>query len=163
DRIAPTWETAMRALWDAKCAIQRRSKGKGIEDTGDKWDVTPTAPRILIPIEEAGELLQNNKSWKAPDGSRWNFSDLLVDVISRARSEAINIIMMTQGGTMDLAGDRGTSLKKQIIFRVAFRAQATTERDAVLATDTRSVELSSLGKDRKSTRLNSSHVKISYA
>lgn len=146
DRIAPTWETAMRALWDAKCAIQRRSKGKGIEDTGDKWDVTADAPRILIPIEEAGELLQNNKAWKAPDGSRWTFSDLLVDVISRARSEAINILVMTQGGTADLAGDRGPSLKKQIVFRVAFRAQATTERDAVLATDTRSVELSSLGK-----------------
>lgn len=146
DRIAPTWEEAMRVLWDAKCAIRRRSKGKGLDDVSGKWKVTPSTPRIIIPIEEAGELLQEQRRWTAPDKTKWTFSDLLVDVITRARSEAINMVALTQGGTMDLAGDRGSSWKKQMIFRVAFRAQTTTERDAVLATDTRHVELASLGK-----------------
>ncbi|MEU5852521.1 hypothetical protein, partial [Saccharopolyspora shandongensis] len=146
DRIAPTWQEAMRLLWDIKCGIKRRSKGKGIDDVSGKWTVGPDSPRIIVAIEEAGELLQSPKRWTAPDKTKWTFSDLYVEVITKARSEACNLLMLTQGGTMDLAGDRGSSIKKQILYRVAFRAQSQVERDAVLATNTRHVELGELGK-----------------
>lgn len=146
DRFAATEDEAMRMLWDARMGIRSRGQGKGIDDDSQKWAVTPDSPRIMIGIEEAGDFLTSDKKHKMPDGKRWTFGQLLLEVIRKARSEAINLVLLTQGGTMDLTGDYGSAIKKQILYRVAFHAQTHTETNACLSTDTSRVELGELDK-----------------
>jgi hypothetical protein len=146
DRFAGTEEEAMRVLWDARMGIRSRGHGSGIDDLSSKWPVTPETPRIMIGIEEAGDYLASDTKHRMPDGKKWTFGQLLLEVIRKARSEAINLLMLTQGGTMDLTGDYGSGIKKQILYRVAFHAQSFTETNACLATDTSRVELGELDK-----------------
>lgn len=146
DRFAADLTEAMYLLWDAICGMKARSTSGGIDDTGSKWRVTPDTPRLVIGIEEAGDFLEDDRRTKMPDGKRYTFGELLRWLIRKARSEGINLLILTQGGTLDFLGADGSGIKKQIVYRVAFHAQTTSETNAVLAGDTRSVDLGSLGK-----------------
>lgn len=146
DRFAACWDESMYLLWDAICGMKARSTSGGIDDTGSKWKVTPDTPRLVIGIEEAGDFLEDDTKMKMPDGKKYSFGELLRWLIRKARSEGINLIILTQGGTLDFLGADGSGIKKQVVYRVAFHAQTTSETNAVLAGDTRSVDLGSLGK-----------------
>ncbi len=146
DRFAATQREAMYMLWDAIQGMKHRANSGGIDDTGSKWKVTPDKPRLVIGIEEASDFLEDESKTKMPDGSKYSFGDLVRWLIRKARSEAINLLILTQGGTLDFFGSEGSGIKKQIVYRVAFRAQATSETNACLAGDTRDVDLGTLGK-----------------
>lgn len=146
DRIAASKTESMYMLWDAIQGMGYRAGSGGIDDVGSKWDVTPETPRLLIGIEEAGDYLEDEHPVYMPDGKRYTFGDLLRWLIRKARSEAINILLLTQGGTLDFLGSSGSGIRKQILYRAAFRAQTASEMNACLAGDTSRVELGELDK-----------------
>jgi hypothetical protein len=76
-------------------------------------------PQITILIDESPDLLINNKVKTTHKGERVTFSELVLKLVRLARSEAIQIIFLSQRGTATMIGPDGGDVKSQVVYRLA--------------------------------------------
>jgi hypothetical protein len=143
DWVAGDWDEAMRMLLNAYRALDGRQTM--FANGADKWEPSPDDPQITILIDESPDLLINNKVKTTHKGERVTFSELVLKLVRLARSEAIQIIFLSQRGTATMIGPDGGDVKSQVVYRLGFRATGNmTDVNAVFSTDTIGVELSAL-------------------
>lgn len=143
DWVAGDWDEAMRMLLNAYRAVDGRQRM--FANGADKWEPSPDDPQITILIDESPDLFTNNKVKTTHKGERVTFSELVLKLVRLARSEAIQIIFLSQRGTATMIGPDGGDVKSQVVYRLGFRATGNmTDVNAVFSTDTIGVELSTL-------------------
>jgi hypothetical protein len=143
DWVAGDWDEAMRMLLNAYRALDGRQAM--FANGADKWEPSENDPQITILIDESPDLFASNKVKTTHQGERVTFSSLVLKLVRLARSEAIQIIFLSQRGTATMIGPDGGDVKSQVVYRLGFRATGNmTDVNAVFSTDTTGVELSTL-------------------
>ncbi|CAL9677631.1 hypothetical protein SUDANB95_07957 (plasmid) [Actinosynnema sp. ALI-1.44] len=143
DWVAGDWHEAMTMLLNAYRAVDGRQAM--FADGADKWIPSADDPQITILIDESPDLFADNRTLKTHKGEKVTFSELVLKLVRLARSEAIQIIFLTQRGTATMIGPDGGDLKSQIVYRVGFRAMGNmTDVNAVFSTETYGIELATL-------------------
>lgn len=143
DWVAGDWDEAMRMLLDAYRAVDGRQAMYA--DGADKWEPSPEGPQINILIDEAPDLFAHPGVKTTHKGEKVTFSELVLKLMRLARSEAIQIIFLSQRGTATMIGPDGGDIKSQIVYRLGFRATGNmTDVNAVFNGDTAGIELSTL-------------------
>jgi S-DNA-T family DNA segregation ATPase FtsK/SpoIIIE len=118
-RLATTPAEAQALLADACAAINARERWLADHDQ-EHWQPTPTAPAIVIPVDELAELIE-----QVPDAAS------LLDTIARkGRKTAITLLVATQRPTQEALG--GGALRAQLTVRVCLRVTEPADGELVL-------------------------------
>jgi S-DNA-T family DNA segregation ATPase FtsK/SpoIIIE len=118
-RLATTPTEAQALLEDACAAIDARERWLADHDQ-EHWQPTPTAPAIVLPVDELAELVE-----QLPDAAT------LLDTIARkGRKTAITLLVATQRPTQEALG--GGALRAQLTVRVCLRVTEPADGELVL-------------------------------
>ena len=161
DWIAADLEEACMMLCDVIKAVYVRQKTAGQDGGATKWIPTPDRPRITVLIDESVSLLNKTRykvkpyNWDGPTDEQdeengtvtgMTFSELLLEALRLARSEAISVIWSTQRATATMIGGDGGNLKSQVGYRAGFHDTGGADTTAVFNTETAGVDTTSLPK-----------------
>lgn len=93
---------------------------------------TPTAPAIVLLIEESGDMAPRRDTIVTHDGQRADFSKLLHMICKADRSAQVSLLMMNQSDLYGALGDYGPEIARNTPLRVCLKTLAPQDGMSVL-------------------------------